>query len=480
MTPSLPLIAWTPDADPTTPGVITDVTQMLPTVRGYAPDYALTASNGYGGGTLPGRCYGAALLEFGAVTPVLVAGTANKLYRVAGNVVTDISRTTGGAYTSVTDDSPINAWRFDAIDDVALAVKPGTILQATTNVYGTPFADVTGAPGGATMAVQSGFVMIAGYSAEWPYANGWWCSALADYTDWTPDVATQSARGRLTQTPGGIIRVIAFQDDLIFFKGTSVIRATYVGTPTIWQFTVLSTDVGLAGHDAVAQADGILYWLGDTGFYRFNGGSIQRIASAPWSWMREDTGGTFPLAFAQAQWDSTRRVIRWYYPARFGGDALTRGLAYHVDTDRWGRFDAAIDWAAHSYFEYLPVSIGGVPTTQVFRAPIVIESAGKTVQTYAGVPGVSTLETGDIGDHDAVSMLSRVRPKFLSAPASAFGLHKHRMNLQDTLVNGVEEPLIDGKFDFSQSARWHRVRFTGTGIYEMNGFAVGAAAAGKR
>jgi hypothetical protein len=54
------------------------------------------------------------------------------------------------------------------------------------------------------------------------------------------------------------------------------------------------------------------------------------------------------------------------------------------------------------------------------------------------------------------------------------------MNLQDTLVNGVEEPLIDGKFDFSQSARWHRVRFTGTGIYEMNGFSVGAAAAGRR
>jgi hypothetical protein len=333
---NIPLLAWTPDADPTMPGVIADVTNMLPTVRGYAPDYSLTPATGMGAGTLPGRCYGAALLEFGEITPALVAGTATKLYRIVGNIVgpfvTDVSRTSGGAYTAAT--SPTNAWRFASIDDVALAVKPGTILQATTNIYGTPFADVAGAPSGWTMAVQSGFVMIAGYSTEWPYANGWWCSALQDYTDWTPDVATQSANGRLTQTPGEIIRVIAFQDDLIFFKGTSVIRATYVGTPTIWQFTVLSTDVGLAGHDAVTQADGILYWLGDTGFYRFNGGSIQRIASAPWSWMREDTGGTFSLAFAQAQWDSTRRVIRWYYPARFGGDVLTRGLAYHVDTDR--------------------------------------------------------------------------------------------------------------------------------------------------
>ena len=45
MTPNQPLIQWAPDADPTQPGVIVDAEQLLPTQRGYAPDFALMQSS---------------------------------------------------------------------------------------------------------------------------------------------------------------------------------------------------------------------------------------------------------------------------------------------------------------------------------------------------------------------------------------------------------------------------------------------------
>ena len=114
--------------------------------------------------------------------------------------------------------------------------------------------------------------------------DGWWCSALEDYTDWTPDVATQCTQGRLLQTPGGIIRLIAFGNYIIAFKNNSMLRGTYIGAPLVWRWDVISTSVGLVGHDAVCDAEGVLYWLAEDGFSRFAGGAPQKIASAPWRW----------------------------------------------------------------------------------------------------------------------------------------------------------------------------------------------------
>jgi hypothetical protein len=481
MSPNLPLIAWAPDADPTTPGVMVDVQNLLPTDRGYAPNHALAQAIGVSNNNLsplPSRCYGAALLAFETNTPVIVAGAGTQLFRIFAETSYDVSRV--GGYTAVPNPGR-NHWVFAAFGNAALALKNDTPLQATTNIFGSNFADVAGAPGGgASMAVQANFVIVAGYSPAWPYRDGWWCSALGDYTDWTPDVATQCAQGRLTQTPGEILRVIAFQNDLIFFKATSIIRGTYVGTPSVWAFSVISTDIGLAGgHDSVVQVGGVLYWVGPDGFYSFNGASIQKIRSAPWTWLLEEIE-TFVLAsLMQGHWDPSRKVIRWYYAPRLSNE-LTGGIAYHIDTDRWGRFSAPVDWATSSLFEYSPTSTDGRLNNLVLSAAVVINSATRTVMNFRGEPLESSFTTGDFGDDDNVTAIMGARVRYLSGPSSSNMTHYHRMNSSDGLTTGETVARTDGKYNVSHSARWHRAKFTQNGRYEAVGFSVLPAKAGKR
>ncbi len=475
MSPNIPLLSWSPDADSTLPGVITSAHNVLPTTRGYAPEMQLvnSPSNAI---TLPSRCLGGATVRLGLNSPVLVLATDTGIYSYFGSQY-NISR--AAPYVAA---SPAFAWRFDSFGEVMLAVQSSNVLQQSVGpAAGVAMTDVSGAPAANTMAVQSGFVMLGGTTTGgWNYPDGWWCSGLQRYDLWTPDIATQSAQGRLTQTPGAITRMISYRDNILAFKADSLLRGAYIGTPQIWGWSVVSTDIGMAGHDAVTQAEGILYWLGADGFYRHNGGSIERIKSAPWNFFREAIGADTNFTFVQCVWDAVRRVVRWYYPGRNAvGGTLTECVSYHVESDRWGYSQLAADWVCTGPREYVPVPPSMLPRF-TNDLPLVVDSTNHAAQAYIGLPGASDISTGDFGDDDAVSMVRRARARWLQAPAVSTAAHYHRMNLSDALVLGTEEPLLDGKYDFSHSARWHRVTFNSSGMYEMNGFSVDVSPAGKR
>ena len=475
MTPNVPLLSWTPDADPTIPGVVVDVENMLPTTRGYAPDYELTDTV-FSVGTLPSTCRGANYVRFASRTSLAFLGTETAVYAAVGGTLVDLSRAT--AYTAVNYN--YLGWRFAAFGDVALCVSLQNQLQASSDPHGSvDFANVSGAPAGGTMVVQSNFVMLGGFfGGSWPYGDGWWCSALEDYTDWTPDVATQCTQGRLLQTPGGIIRLIAFGNYIIAFKNNSMLRGTYIGAPLVWRWDVISTSVGLVGHDAVCDAEGVLYWLAEDGFYRFAGGAPQKIASAPWRWFQATVYDTLVLSETQSHWDPARRVVRWYYRGTLSG-TIDSGLAYHPETDRWGRFTKTIEWAINSYYEYCGLSTAGETYNRVLNAAVVVDS-DHALQCYATTVADSSFTTGDIGDDDAVTGNFKARVRYVQAPTTSSATHYHRMVLSDALTTGTTTTRSDGKYDVSHAARWHRLKFEQTGMAEPIGFSTDIKPAGRR
>lgn len=473
MSPNFPLIAWSPDADSTSPGLISNVTNMIPTARGYAPDYGMSDAV-INAATLPLRAISADLLQPGVSDPILVLGTTDGLYAVSAGLKT---LTRASPYNSATF---LRAWRFAAFGPAVLAVQFNNVLQRTLGASaGTAMVNVSGAPTADTMCVQSGFVMLGNtYStAGWAYVDGWWCSALQDETDWTLDVATQCARGRLTQTPGAIVRMVTYQNDIIAFKGTSILRGTYVGQANgVWQWTVVSTEVGLASHNAVVEADGLLYFVGNDGFYRFNGGGLERIRSAPWEWYVVDRASDY-AGFASGAYDPVRRVVRWHYGQT--GETLDSCLTYHPDSDRWGHTNSNCSIPINVPYEALP-SVKSLATKRTIFPAGIMDATSKKPRIYSATPNESALDTGDVGDDDTVTTLTKVRARFLSAPTVSFARHLHRMRLSDALSLGDEVARVDGKYDFSRAARWHRVSFSQTGMYEIVGFSVNAPGSGKR
>ena len=477
MTPHIKLSSWLPDEDPTTPGIISDVLGLIPTQRGYMPDRELEESAWNETG-LPSACRGASLLKFSSYTPVVCAGTSTKLYSFFG-ALTDISRT--ATYSTI--DGPLSAWRFESFGDTALAVSAANQLQATDGAAaGVDFQNVSGAPAARTMCVQSNFVLLANMDAgSWAYGDGVWCSGIEDYTDWDADLATQGKQMRLLQTPGAIERLYAFSNYVIAFKSDSMLRGTYVGTPTVWRWDVISTAVGLVGHNAVCDAQGVLYWMARDGFYRFNGGTVQRIASAPFEWMLVNVPGTSIYgAYVQAHWDSVRRVVRWYLPSATDPNGLQTMLAYHPETDRWGKSPCDIEWALSTYYDDIPRGTSDTKRQQYY--PAAVFDVLHDLSVYSGSATGSTLTTGDVGDDDIASTVFRVRARYVGrSPTDSSLTHYHRKTLSDTLeLAGPSATLTEGRYDINHGARWHRFVLSQTGGYELLGFSVDPKGPAKR
>jgi hypothetical protein len=482
MTPNVPLIAWNPDADPTTPGVIAEVENLIPTVRGYAPDGAEVNSSDYHM-TMPvtatSYSEGANTLSFPSGQVHVYVGSGGKLYLLdifPPNTAQDVSRSSG-AYIS-----GIDGWQFVQFKEFALAANGANVLQARPVASGL-FADVAGAPAARTVAVNRNFVLAgcfsSTYNPSWPYEDGWWCSAQEDHTNWTPDIATQCARGRLDATPGFIVRLVAYRDNVIAFKSNSMYRGEYVGqTANTWAFPLVSRSIGLVGRNAVCEAENRLYWLGADGFYVYDGASVNRIGSAPWNYISALCGPFFFNSNVFARWDRVRRCVRFYLSNRNNGQSF--GLAYHLDTDRWGAFQTNAACAFELRFEF--VRSPSLPDSGQYYYPLaVIDRSDRKIKVVGGgVPAISSFTTGDIGDDDSVTSMMRGRVRFLAAPSASSMTHTHRMDLGDALTVGESVGRSNGKYDVSHSARWHRMKFSQTGMYEVTGFSVGPQMAGKR
>jgi hypothetical protein len=478
VTPNIPLIAWAPDADPTTPGVLVDVENMLPTPKGYAPEFELGVPSNWAA-TLPQECYGAAGLVLASGTYAVFIGAGIELYYTDGGALVNRSRTSGGAYSLVGANLP---WNFAAFQNAVIAVNTNNATQATANHVTTAFSDLSGAPRAQTIAVQRNFVIVGNINDGAVKPDGWACSAIEDYTDWTPDIATQAAGGRLTATPGPIVRIIAFQDYVMAFKQRGVYRGQYVGAAdNTWAWPVISTRVGLINENAVCEADGALYWVGLDGFYRFAGGGIEFMQAAPWRWLRAQllNNDSIVVNLVQAVWDSVHRVVRFFFMVARSGFPGPYCLTYHIDSGRWGRADLRVQWAFT-----LPFCNVAVPDSAakigVLSVPGYINNGTLEIMAHTEAPAASSFTTGDIGEDDQAFALTRARARFLRAPTTSTMTHFHRMNLGDALTTGETVNRTDGKYDVSHAARWHRLKFSQTGRYEVSGFSVETPRAGKR
>jgi hypothetical protein len=241
---------------------------------------------------------------------------------------------------------------------------------------------------------------------------------------------------------------------------------------------VVSTGVGLAGHDSVCEAEGVLYWLSYDGFYRFAGGAPEKIAFAPWRWFQSDVYNALNLSNVQCHWDPARRVVRWYYMNDITA-TLNAGIAYHPDTNRWGKFAQTIEWATNSHYESCGLATAGETANSVVNAAVVVDS-DHALQCYAGTVADSSFTTGDIGDDDAVTGNFKARVRYVQAPTTSSATHYHRMVLSDALTTGTTTTRSDGKYDVAHAARWHRLKFEQTGMAEPIGFSTDIKPAGRR
>jgi len=89
-------------------------------------------------------------------------------------------------------------------------------------------------------------------------------------TQWTPAATNQAGSVRLSHG-SKIVTAIQTRQEIVVLTDASVYSFQYVGPPAVWQTQLLGDNISIIGPNAIAQAGGIVYWMGVDKFYFYDG-----------------------------------------------------------------------------------------------------------------------------------------------------------------------------------------------------------------
>jgi hypothetical protein len=464
----IPIAGYAPDSDPTAPGVLTEVSNIIPNERAYIGAPSGVAPSGVG--VLAAECRGAVVATRLNGTRRIIAGTQTKLYEFSAGSWGDVSA--AGNYTG----SAENRWSFAQFGDFTLASNDTEAIQASSS---SAFVALT-APKAKVIYTVANFVMALNTN-DATYGDSpdrWRCSAIFDHTDWTVAVSTQANTGRLVQTPGELVAGLPLGNQAVAYKAASVYLGSYVGSPEVWRWDVVDNDSGCVGQEAVCDIDGAHFFVCSDGFRIFDGARTIPVGDGVISqWFANNSSPAYRYK-TLCRYDRQNKRVFVFYASN---DSTTpdQVLVYHLTSKRWGKMRKPVE-AALRYVSAgstidtmsavaLTIDALTIPVDSQFwqaggRAFSVFNTSHQ-LQTLTGEASASSITTGDIGDEGRFTTLRGARVRFLHAPDSASG--EVFCKDYDDFEHTGTFTMQGNRIDALQSARFHRLRIDFQGDVEV-------------
>ena len=475
----MPVIQFTgfaPDLDPVTPGVITDCSMLVPTLKGMkgAPGTVATSFS-----ALASEVRGAAVVTKLDASTRFFAGLQTKLYE-GTNGATWTDRSRAGNYTGGAE----NRWRFAQFGDVTIATnKTDTMQYSTTGA----FADLTIKAAIVETVGQFVFAADTNESTYGDAPNRWWCSELGNYAGWTPNVSTQCATGILTSVPGSITAAKRLGADIVVYKARGMYLGRYAGPPTIWDFGAeVPGTVGTPCNEAVVDIGTAHIFIGYEDFYRFDGTRPEPIGAPVREWFFRDLNPNYRYRIRSSH-DRVNSLIYFYYPNASSSDgSINACIVYNYKSNKWGRANRSVDCCieyitggvTYEGLGSLFTTYDSLPTTISYDSPFftagsnvqAIFDSAHTLYTLTGNSASSSVTSGDMGSDELFITFQGVRLHAISSPTSATLTNYYKNNSGDALTTDQSIAISGNRFDFLRDARYHRFSIALGGQHEITGF----------
>ena len=159
-----------------------------------------------------------------------------------------------------------------------------------------------------------------------------WCD-VNNYDDWTASITNQAGSYRI---PKGsrIVQGIQAAQQALLWTDLGIWAMQYSGPPYVYQFNELGTGCGLVGRKAATSMNGIVYWMGQSQFYRLAGNGVEPIKCPIWDVVFQDLD-TANLDRIRIAANSRFGEITWYYPTIGNGGENYGYVKYNVVLDQW-------------------------------------------------------------------------------------------------------------------------------------------------
>ena len=166
------------------------------------------------------------------------------------------------------------------------------------------------------------------------YANPrkvYWCDQ-EDNTTWTAATTNQAGSQEL-QTSGMIMQGLRTRGQTLIITDIDAHVARYVGSPFIFGFERVGTACGAISRKAAVDVDMGAFWMGQRGFFTFQGNTVQQLPCAVHDYVFDD--------FERSQqsqiwaWSNVEYgEIWWFYPSS-NSQEVDRYVAYNYNDNYW-------------------------------------------------------------------------------------------------------------------------------------------------
>ena len=159
-----------------------------------------------------------------------------------------------------------------------------------------------------------------------------WCD-VENYDVWIATITNQAGSYRIPKGSRIVQGIQAGQQGLIW-TDLGLWAMQYVGPPYVYQFNELGTGCGLIGRKAAGAMGGVVYWMGQSQFYRLSGNGIEPIRCPVWDVVFQDLDLN-NLDKIRVAPNSRFGEITWYFPTIRNGGENEGYVKYNVVLDQW-------------------------------------------------------------------------------------------------------------------------------------------------
>ena len=222
--------------------------------------------------------------------------------------------------------------------------------------------------------------------------------------DWTP-TATNTAGGVRINSGSQIIGAIQARQEILIWTDVSLHSMRFVGSPFVFEFTRLSSDVSMISPNAAVNARGSIYFMDKGNFYVYNG-SVQPlpcpVKAHVFSNLNQDQA--FKVFAAE---NNAFNEVMWFYPVGEGNTEITNYVSYNYAENVWavGTLSRGA-WLGSGTKKPIATTALDGGNNYLYEHEVGFDDDGNPMTAY--------IESGDVelGDGEFLMYMNRIIPDF--------------------------------------------------------------------